>query len=205
MVICLERGADLHTAQLMPLPLTVSCFSKIQIGFTFLVPAHPGSPGKRAVKRVCVCVCALGNEWWDAGVVICLERGAGLHMAQLMPLPLTVSCFSKIQIGFTFLVPAHLGSPRKGPLNGCVCVCVCVCVLGSNSRRLQCYSCDVAASLVHFNCIVHESSPVMCVSVCQTRCHHWATVSQILFMPSMTISATKLWRLIYFFSSSTAW
>jgi len=40
----------------MPLPLTVSCFSKIQIGFTFLVPAHPGSPGKRAVKRVCVCV-----------------------------------------------------------------------------------------------------------------------------------------------------
>jgi len=39
-----------------PLPLTVSCFSKIQIGFTFLVPAHPGSPGKRAVKRVCVCV-----------------------------------------------------------------------------------------------------------------------------------------------------
>ena len=44
-------------AQLMPLPLTVSCFSKIQIGFTFLVPAHPSSPGKRAVKRVCVCVC----------------------------------------------------------------------------------------------------------------------------------------------------
>ena len=52
MVICLERGADLHMAQLMPLPLTVSCFSKIQIGFTFLVPAHPGSPGQRAVKRV---------------------------------------------------------------------------------------------------------------------------------------------------------
>jgi len=45
-------------------------------------------------------------------------------MAQLMPLPLTVSCFSKIQIGFTFLVPAYLGSPEKGPLNVCVCVCV---------------------------------------------------------------------------------
>ena len=57
MVICLERDTDLHMAQLMPLPLTVSCFSKIQIGFTFLVPAHPGSPGKRAVKRECVCVC----------------------------------------------------------------------------------------------------------------------------------------------------
>ena len=55
LVICLERGADLHMAQLMPLPLTVSCFSKIQIGFTFLVPDHPGSPRKRAVKRVCVC------------------------------------------------------------------------------------------------------------------------------------------------------
>jgi len=53
--ISLERGADLHMAQLMPLPLTVSCFSKIQIGFTFLVPAHPGSPGQKAVKRMCVC------------------------------------------------------------------------------------------------------------------------------------------------------
>jgi len=56
-------------------------------------------------------------------MVICLELGADLHMAQLMPLPLTVSCFSKIQIGFIFLVPAHLSSPGKGPLNGCVCVC----------------------------------------------------------------------------------
>jgi len=56
MVICLERGADLHMAQLIPLPLNVSCFSKIQIGFTFLAPAHPGSPGQRAVNRVCVCV-----------------------------------------------------------------------------------------------------------------------------------------------------
>ena len=56
MVICLERGTDLHTAQLMPLPLTVFCFSKIHIGFTFLVPAHPGSPAQRAVKRVYVCM-----------------------------------------------------------------------------------------------------------------------------------------------------
>ena len=54
MVICLELGADLHMAQLMPLPLTVSCFSKIQIGFTFLIPAHLGSPGKRAIKRAFV-------------------------------------------------------------------------------------------------------------------------------------------------------
>jgi len=111
-VICLERGADLHMAQLMP--LTVSSFSKIQIGFTFLVPAHLGSPGKRAVKRVCVCVCnwrLLYNsdnvvpsvlwhcwlgvrksirlvkiEWWGVGAVICLEQGADyLYMVQRMP------------------------------------------------------------------------------------------------------------------------
>ena len=56
MVICLERGADLHMAQLMPLPLTVSCFCKIQIGFTFLVLADPSSSGQRAVKRGRVCV-----------------------------------------------------------------------------------------------------------------------------------------------------
>jgi len=54
MVICLERDADLHMSQLMPLPFTAFCFRKIQIGFTFLVPAHPGSPRKRAVKRLCV-------------------------------------------------------------------------------------------------------------------------------------------------------
>ena len=53
-------------------------------------------------------------------MVISLERSADLHMAQLRPLPLTVSCFSKIQIGFTFLVPAHPGSPGKGQLNLCV-------------------------------------------------------------------------------------
>ena len=55
MVICLEQGEYLHMAQLMQLPLTVSCFSKIQIGFTFLVPAYLGSPRRRAVKWVCVC------------------------------------------------------------------------------------------------------------------------------------------------------
>jgi len=62
-----------------------------------------GRKGTRPVK----------TEWWGAGVVICLERSADMHMAQLMPLPLTVSCFSKIQIGFTFLVPAHQGSPGR--------------------------------------------------------------------------------------------
>ena len=75
MVVCLKQVADLHIAQLMPLPLTVSCFIKIQIGFTFLVPAHLGSPGKRAVKRVCVCLTifstlsfAISRRRWNAAV-----------------------------------------------------------------------------------------------------------------------------------------
>ena len=68
MVICLELGADLHMAQLMPLPLTVSCFIKIQIGFTFLIPAHPGSPGKRAVKRVCVLI-----NYASSDLLVCLH------------------------------------------------------------------------------------------------------------------------------------
>jgi len=55
-----------------------------------------GRKGIRPVKK---------TEQWVAGMVICLEQGAEFHMAQLMPLSLTVSCFSKIQIGFTFLVP----------------------------------------------------------------------------------------------------
>jgi len=59
-------------------------------------------------------------EWWGAGMVICLEQDADLHLAQLMALPLTVYCFSKIQIGFTFLVPAHPGGPGNAPLNVCV-------------------------------------------------------------------------------------
>ena len=75
MVICLERGAYLHVAQLMPLPLTVFCFSKIQIGFTFLVPAHPCSPGKRTVKRVCVCVCVvLFYTSYLLSNSVCLDR-----------------------------------------------------------------------------------------------------------------------------------
>ena len=63
MVICQERGSGLHTARLMPLPLTVSCFCEIQIGFTFLVLAHPGSPGQRAVKRACVVRSSVMMQW----------------------------------------------------------------------------------------------------------------------------------------------
>jgi len=64
------------------------------------------------------------SEWLGADMVICLVRGADLYMAKLMPLPPTVSCFSKIPIGFTFLVPFCFFLTRivqdKGPLNKCV-------------------------------------------------------------------------------------
>ena len=63
------------------------------------------------------------TDWWSAGVVVCLERGAGcLHMVQLMPLPLTVSCSSKIQLGFIFWYRLTQVVPERGPLNVCVCV-----------------------------------------------------------------------------------
>ena len=75
-----------------------------------------------------------GKSRWVAGVVICLERGADLHMAQLMPLPLTESCFSRIQIGFTFLVLAHLGSPRKRAVK---CVCVCVSIEDNQTKTVD--------------------------------------------------------------------
>jgi len=80
------------------------------IALTLLVGRQKGHP---ACKKL---------EWWGTGMVICLERGADLHMAQLTPLPLTVSCFSKIQIGFTFLYRLTRVVPDKGLLNGCVCV-----------------------------------------------------------------------------------
>ena len=86
------------------------------------------------------------TEQWGAGMVICLERGADLHMAQLTPLTITVSCFSKIQIGFAFLVPAHPGSPGKRPLNGCVCVCVLCALYVTHSL---CFLCCNFTTMLH--------------------------------------------------------
>ena len=106
MVICLERGADLHMAELMPLPLTVSCFSKIQIGFTFLVPSHLGSPGKRAVKRVCVFVV------FSVTVTVNLNYTASTHLS----FSLLVKNLKKLvniwrshrQNGDRFMCPIHI-------------------------------------------------------------------------------------------------
>jgi len=101
----------------------IGTFDFLSIFIWWIVPSvlwHCWLGGRKGIWPV-------KTEWLGAGVVICLGRGADLHMAQLMPLPLTVSCFSKIQTDFTFLLPAHLGSPGKGPLNVCVCVCACAC------------------------------------------------------------------------------
>jgi len=94
----LERGADLHMAQLMPLPLTISCFIKIQIGFTFLVPADPGSPGQRAVERVCVwviCLCesGLANSSWFSS---CVWK-KNFHMSVIMSFTSQLSFLSPNQ------------------------------------------------------------------------------------------------------------
>jgi len=78
----------LHMAQLMPLPLTFSCFSKIQIGFTFLLPAHPGGPGKRAVKRVCVCVC----------VCVCVHLRPWIAFTVISALPFCVIIYCNVFI-----------------------------------------------------------------------------------------------------------
>ena len=107
----MEQMLGLTEARLTNYLTTVSwslqCFDPFS-ALTLLVGRQEGHP---ACKK---------TEWWGAGMVVCLERDADLHIAQLMPLPLTVSCFSKVQIGFTFLVPAHPVVPDKGPLNGCV-------------------------------------------------------------------------------------
>ena len=81
MVICLERGADLHIAKPMPLPLTVSCSGKIQIGFIFVVPAHLDSPGQKAIKQSCVGG-FFGVFWFcivlDTNACCCVCRRCGL-------------------------------------------------------------------------------------------------------------------------------
>jgi len=129
---------------------------KIQIGFTFLVPAHLGSPGQRAVKRVIghgqfsvvatvlsglpdVFPAATQNYVTVLAMILCLQcfdavvgrqeghpackKLSGGVLAWLSvwsevqtciwPADATVSCSSKIQIGFTFLIPAYTGCPGK--------------------------------------------------------------------------------------------
>ena len=105
------------------------------------------------------------TEWWGAGVVICLEWGADLHMAQLMPLPLTVPCFSKIQVGFTFLVLAHLGSPGRRAVQWVCCVALILLALtspgqGQGILSLSCLFCC---------CIFEGLYSIWAIGVCNVR------------------------------------
>jgi len=84
-------------AQLMPLPLTVSCFSKIQIGFTFLVPAHPGSPGQRAVK--CVCSYTL-DALYIVNIIIFGEKNLYVSMFYLNSYSTACQCEANTQIKY---------------------------------------------------------------------------------------------------------
>jgi len=92
-------------------------------------------------------------------MVICLERGADLHMAQLMPLPLTVSSFSIIQIGFTFLVLADPGKPGKGPLNVCMYYVVNMFVYGFQEFKVPsgfCLTTHAFDCQVKVNIMLHQ-------------------------------------------------
>jgi len=94
-------------AQLMPLPLTVSCFSKIQIGFIFLIPANPGSPGQSAIKWVCVCV-------FCATAVLVTTSTTTLH--PFNNLFSRTACVSQYQKGKTSL---DLNEARDDGVMGC--------------------------------------------------------------------------------------
>ena len=109
------------------------------------------------------------NEWWGVGVVVCLERGADLHIAQLMPLPPTVSCFSKIQIGFTFLVPGHLGSPGKRAVKR---VCVLYIVLFECCDHTAMNPADALQHIHSLNCKHFPKliSMVVCHDHCEIKC-----------------------------------
>ena len=133
----------------MPLPLTVSCFSKIQIGFTFLVPAHPGSPVKRAVKWVCVCVCVylpshrapLQSDWYQ----IILFGDRGKHVNNL-PKAVTRSGTAGNQtrsakaikqlLLFTSRTPKYGSEPLLTRKQECIPVTMTLRMLASCSSRM---------------------------------------------------------------------
>jgi len=105
---------------------------------TALCPGLPGWAGSRKVKLIWILlkqesVSASGISWIYANLHLAPGTKSHQHpTAQFLLFLLSFSCFSKIQIGFTFLVPSHLGSPRKRAVKRvCVCVCVCVCVVYS--------------------------------------------------------------------------
>jgi len=141
---CLDESLSCTSPACIQAAATVAFISYLEWNYVPSVLWRCWLGGGKGIRHV-------KTEWCGAGMIIWLERGAVLHMAQLMPLPLTVSCFSKIQIGFTFLILADLGTPRKTSCYTDVCIfftflraacpgcrgkeavkCVCVCFNETN-------------------------------------------------------------------------
>jgi len=136
-------------------------------------------------------------------MVISLERGADLHTAQLMPLPLTVSCFSKIQIGLTFWYRLTRVVPDKGPFSGCVCVCVLIvyhaiftiCHFFNNYLLLNGLFQINLCYLVHtqFSCCVYSGGVPLGKVACVLRTRYpshqqYQSIGDNTFLPSLTTS-----------------
>jgi len=180
MVICVEQGADLHMAQLMPLPLTLSCFSKIEIGFTFLLPAHPGSPGKRAVKWVCVCVfympwCAvLTGACVVMSDILCTRRSVAINSDARSD-----TCY-RPETGsaawWPNVWPALVWSWRLAvlslSLSVCVCVCVCVQSLSHPADLFWCV-CKLSVLLIYSRWELCYLSSFYCTLVSQAKFKKW--------------------------------
>ena len=133
----------------------------------WLAPTGQSGEGERNIITSNITIRPVKKQWWGTGMVICLERDADLHMAQLMPLPLTVSCFSKIQIGFTFLVPAHPGSPGK----------IVICRLSDDYRSsaLRPSAIDNCLDHLHSNyCTRPTDAWPVPAHLCVTHTHDWA-------------------------------
>ena len=104
-------NVDAHSGVLLQVCLCSRLFARAFSALTLLVGRQEGHLACKKLERCGV------------GMFICLEQGADLHMAQLIPLPLTVSCSSKVEIGFTFRYRLTWVVPEKGR----VCVCSAVC------------------------------------------------------------------------------
>ena len=197
MVICLVLGADLHMTQLMPLPLTVSCFSKIQIGFTFLVLADPRSPGQRAVKPVCVCVCVFifkhtGDRlWW---VTTCWQHGIVVSGVWYM---------NEVTLRRAWLVLGWVTLFGLCSLSWYLTISVC----NQPTRSTQPASLRVANSSTSFGCGKGSTTlgdPNCCALYLYllpfTCVFHWTVMGQInltvffwqLYNPSKTVSCNTL-------------
>ena len=121
-------------------------------------------------------------------MVVCLERGADLHMAQWMPLPLTVSCFSKIQIGLPFWYRLTWVVPEKGPLN----VYVCVYISAANLAFSAVIFWTACMNMSHIITVFLQHFPPWCSlesTTMETASVHQCTAGEEQFSLEMSWSA----------------